>query len=231
MTILEAMQEGYLLATGKSGLPDAASTKYDRLYGLCVKFHRDWAYERSVDWNSCNVLVDAGKVTATDTFELNSDTKVIRLSQRPGDYIRITTTDNVFRYTLKSANSLYQDRYGNSVSKVGQSLRFSWAFTADDDAFGGTIKVPAYVELEPITSVNQDVEIDNTAWLPAIVAAQYVLSDAQLSYQYSDLIQQAGEIMQGMIRDNNAQIETYSTGENFFDNGLGYSGDCEDYYA
>lgn len=230
MTILLAMQEAYLLATGKTILPTAGSTKYDRLYGLCRKFHRDWAYERNVDWNSLNRLVPAGIVSATDTFALNSGTKVIRLSQRPGDYVRIVTASNVFQYQLNAASKLYQDRYGRSLSKVGQTIRFSKAFVATDQMVGGSIFVPAYVELSEITSVNDDLAIDNDAWLPAVVAAQYVLSDAGLSYQYPDLINQANEIMDGMKLDNQSGNESYSTGENFFDNSIGYTGDYRDDY-
>jgi hypothetical protein len=222
VTILEAMTEAYLLATGKSTLPTVGSAKYLRLYNLCKKYHRDWAYETGVDWNSLNTLVEAGTVTATDTFDLDSDTKVIRLSQRERDFVRIVSDTNTFLYSTKNASELYPGRFTKIVSKVGNTLRFPSAFTAESQEFGGTIYAPAYVELEEITSVNDDVLIDNPAWLPVRVAAQYVLPDAQLSYQSPDLIAQANDLMIGMKLDNNSGGETYSTGENFFDVGNAY---------
>lgn len=213
------MLEGYTLATGKTSLPSLNSTKYNRLYSLCKKFHRDWCYEKGTDWNSLSDTISAGNVTATDTFDLDADTKVIRLSQREDDYVQVTTTDNTINFIVKNASRLSQGTSKNYVSKVGQSIRFSRAFTSTDQEFGGAITVPAYLELEEITSVNDDVMIDNPAWLPVIVAAQYVLSDAQLSYQYPDLIEQANDLMDGMKLDNEPQNESYNTGESFFDVG------------
>lgn len=225
MTILEAMSQAYLLATGKSTLPAVGSTKYGRLYGLAVKFHKDWCYEPGVDWASLYQIVSAGSVTATDTFELASDNLVIRLSQRERDYVIINTTSNQFRYTIKNPSNLDASRYDNVVTRVGQSIKFSKPFVSTDQMFGGAILAPAYVELDDITSVSDDVQIDNSQWLPVVVSAQYVLSDAQLSYQYPDLIEQAKTIMDGMKLNNTSSGDTYSTGENYFDVGIGYTDD------
>lgn len=215
MTLLEAITEAYLLATGKSTLPTEGSAKYNRLINLAKKFYRDWQTEKGVDWNSLYEVVGAGTVTATDTFDL--DTDILKVSKRRGDFIRIlTTTDNRINFKLVPATELYRYQYSNAVAHIGTTLKFSRTFASTDQEFGGTIEVPAFIKLDDLSSTTDDVLIDNPAWLPAIVAAQYVLSDAQLSYQYPDLVNQAIELMDGMKLANGTQDDTYNTGEDFF---------------
>lgn len=231
MTLQDAMAQAYLLATGKSTLPAAGSTKYQRLYNLCIKFYRDWQTEPGVDWNSLYGLTNAGTVTATDTFDLQDE--VIKVSQRDGDFIRIlVTSPNGYRnFTLVPASQLYQNRYTTAVAKVGQTIKFSRAFTSTDPEFGKTIIVPAFLKLDDLEGLDDEVLIDNPAWLPVVVAAQYVLPDAQLSYQYPDLLEQAQDIMDGMKLANNTQADSYNTGQDFFYNSLGSTATrSDDYY-
>lgn len=232
MTLGDAMQETYLLATGKPTLPPSGSTKYNRLYRLCIKFYRDWQREPGVDWNSLYGLTTAGTVTATDTFEF--DDEVIKVSQRAGDFVRVlVTSPSTYRdFTLIPASQLYQGRYTNAVAKIGQTVKFSRTFASTDPEFGKTIYVPAYIALDDLLALTDDVLIDDPSWLPPISAAQYVLSDAQLNYQYPDLLQQAQDRMDAMRLANNTQGDTYATGQDFFYNGLGNSAiRSDEYYA
>lgn len=223
MTVLEAITDAYLLATGKSTLPTSGSAKYDRLFNLAKKFYRSWQKEKGTDWDSLYEVVGAGTVTATDTFEI--DTEIIKVSQRKGDYIRIVCTNgNTIPFKLVPASKLYEDRYANVVAKIGLNLKFSRTFSATDQEFGGTVEVPAYIKLDDLASESDDVLIDDPDWLPVVIAAQYVLSDAQLSYQYPDLLQQAQDLMDGMKLANNPQEETYTSDEDYFNVGLGPSG-------
>jgi hypothetical protein len=217
MNVLEAMQQAYLLATGKSTLPDSSSSKYNRLYNLVLKFYKDWQTEPGVDWNSLYQTLDAGAITATDTFDIDED--IIKLSQRKGDYVRIVTTSNTYYYKTINASRLNSNRYDHAVARVGNSLVFSKAFISTDPHIGGTLLVPCYVRLDDLTSTSDDILIDNPAWLPVVVAAQYVLSDAQLQYQYPDLLSQAQDLMNGMKLANDPQDETYDDDYSHFDNG------------
>jgi hypothetical protein len=142
------------------------------------------------------------------------------VSQREGDYVRITATDGgVVDFTLVPASRLYEYQYNDTVAKIGSTLKFSRTFTATDYEFGGTISVPVFKKLSDITTDASVVLIDNPAWLSVMVAAGYVLSDAQLTYQYGDLIAQATELMNGMKQANNSQDDTYCSATNFFEVG------------
>lgn len=217
MTLLEAMTEGYLLATGKATLPAAGSAKYNRLLSLAKKIYHDWQTETGVDWNSLHRVLNIGNVTATDEFAIGTD--IHKISQREEDAIRIVTDDNTHEFMLVPAPRLYRFRYGNAVAHIGANLKFSRTFAADDQEFGGAIHVPVFVKLTPLSDPADAVLIDNPNWLPAILAAHYVLSDRQLNYKYPDLIAQANDLMVGMKLANNPQSDTYNTGEDFFDVG------------
>lgn len=200
-TILDCMTDGYTLATGKSTLPVTGSSKYGRLFALAKKLYRDWQNEPGVDWNSLYQLVNVGTVTATDTFDI--DTDFWKVSQRDGDTIYVATTDgNKIPFKLVEASALYSYRYTNAVAVVGKTLVFSRAFTSDDQSFGGTLYVPLFAKLDEITSVNDDVLIDNPDWLSHAIASYYVMTDAQLNYLYPDLVNQTDQLMQTMKFDN-----------------------------
>ncbi len=222
MTLLEAITEGYLLATGKSTLPSSGSSKYNRLIALAKKCYRDWQTETGVEWNSLYEVVSAGTVTATDEFEL--DEEVNKLSQREGDNIRIVTDENqYYDYKYISPSRLYAYRYNKAVALIAEKrLRFSRGFTSSDPEFGSTISVPASIKLDDLVNLTDEILIDNPAWLPVMIAVHYVQSDAQLQYKYPDLLAHANDLMNGMKLANGSPDSTYSTGEDYFSNALGY---------
>lgn len=222
MTFLESITEAYLLAAGKSTLPAVNSAKYNKLVGFGIKSYRDWQVEKDADWDSLYDVVSAGTVTATDEFSIA--TPIIKISQRPGDYIRIVTVDDEeINYKLIPASRLYSNRYRNVVAKVGTKLKFPREFTSEDREFGGIIQVPAYVKLADLSSGSMSAEIliDNPAWHSTMTAAQYVLTDAQLNYKYPDLIAQAAELMTGMKLANEPQDQNYVDDDNHFEVGMG----------
>ena len=216
MTRLEAITEAYLIATGKTTLPAEGSSKRNKLTGLAKKLYRDWQVEKGVEWSSLYAVVSGGTVSATDTFELDTDINFI--SKQEGNFVRIRTAPNSYvNYILCKPQQLYQYRDGNYVAKVADnSVKFSKAFTASDSVFGGTIEVPAIIKLDDINSDTSEILIDNPQWLPARLAAQYVFNDRQLNYLYDDLLADANDMMQGMIDQNGTLSDSYNTGIDYF---------------
>jgi hypothetical protein len=218
MTILECMTDAYLLATGKPTLPAQGSTKYNRLYALAKRLHRRWQVEPDVDWNSLYAIVGAGTVTETDTFDL--DTDIHKISQRPGDYVYISKNGANYLYKLVDASELGRYRYAVCVALIGQTLKFSRPFTATDQVFGGTINVPAYVKLNEIESIDDDVLVDDPDWLAAAVAQYYVMPDSEMNYMLPDLQDQANELMTSMIQAN-YRDDSYQSDEDYLAAAIG----------
>lgn len=217
MTRLDAITEAYTIATGKSNLPIVGSSKRSKLTAAALKYYRDWQTETSVgEWQSLYQVITAGTVTTGSTFDL--DTEVHFLSQQDGNYVRINMgNNNYIDYAIVKPQQLYQYRGSRAVALITNSqIQFSTSFKTGDSALGGTIEVPASVKLDDLTSDTSEVLIDNPAWLPARIAAAYVLTDRQLNYLYDDLLQDANDLMQGMINYNNVLGDSYNTGINYF---------------
>ncbi len=213
MNRLEALQEAYTLATGKSTLP--TGTKLDKLVTLTRKAYRDWQTEPDTEWQSLYTVVSAGSVTATDTFEL--DTEINFISQEVTDPVRIKKDGQYQTYAVVRPQQLYGLREERAVAKTADNaIRFSHPFRPDDQFIGGSIEVPAIIKLDDLVRDNDEVLVDNPAWLPAKVAALYVLNDSQLNYLYSDLNDLANELMSGMKERNDSSADSYNTGIDYF---------------
>lgn len=218
MTIQEAVAETWLLATGKTNTL-TTGTKYARIIGLLDYFQRRWGRQVGVDWNSLyNPAVSLGTVTATDSFDIDTST-VRKLSAREGDSVRIVWDDGTSYtdYDLVAHDKLKDYSWGvnkESVSghvaaRVGNQLVFNHEFTSNDSQFGGEIFVPAYVFPDPITSTNtssEEVQVDDPSWLTTRAAAEYCRNDITRRSRYPELKQDAQEIMQRMLDDNEGQI-------------------------
>lgn len=211
MNRLEAITEAYLLCTSKTTLPAIGTAKRNQLTALARKFYRDWQTEPDTEWQSLYQDITAGTVSATDTFEL--DTEINFISKQDGNYINIDGTD----FTAVKPQQLYQYRYANAVAKVADnSIKFSKPFTADSPLLGKTINVPAIIKLDDITSDTSEILIDNPSWLPARIAAQYAYSYKSLRDMYDDLLAIANEHMISMKNANTSGNESYNTGVNYF---------------
>lgn len=218
MTRLEAITEAYVLATGKTTLPAVGQAKRSLLTNLCAKFYRDWQTEPSVgEWNSLYGVVGAGTVAAGTTV-YTLDTPIHFISERTGNTIRIRKTDgSPADFLLITPQQLYQYRNNDAVALVnGNQLQFSREFPADSDLIGGTIEVPAITKLDDLVDDTSDILIDNPAWLPVRIAAQYCYSYRSLRDMYPDLLDQANELMQGMINQNTPINSSYHTGIDYF---------------
>lgn len=169
-----------------------------------------------MEWGSLSQIVSGGTVTATDTFTLGADIHFI--SKQSNAVVRVKTGDNNYIYfkTVQPQQlHLYKD--SKAVAKVAaDTIKFSAPFKVGDQAIGGTIEVPAVVKLDDLNGDTSEVLIDNPAWLPARLAAQYVLTDRQLNYLYDDLLAQANELMISMKSADSAGNESTSTGIDYF---------------
>lgn len=209
------MQDGYSGATGKPTL-NATSSDYAKLFVLAKRLVREWQNEPDVEWESQHQLVGAGTVTATDTFDLDED--VWSISQRDGEYVYVKTISGQYiPYLLVSHADLDKHKYGNAVAFNGTQLTFSRAFTSDEQAFGGSISVPAFIKQDDITSVNDDVPIDNPDWLSAALSARYALTKSNLNYLYDDLLAIQNQLMQKM-KENNERVSDSIPDMPFFSN-------------
>lgn len=215
MTRAQAIDDAYLLATGKYPAPTTGS-KRNRLTALAKKFYRDWQTEPGEEWDILSSDVSAGTVTATDTFEL--DEEINYISKKLDTLVRIEVSPtNTTYYRVVPASDLSKYAGQNVVAQMSTTeIKFATAFPANSPLLGGTIKVPAILKLEDLDSDSSEVLIINPAWLPARMAAQYVMTDNQLSDLYPDLLDQANELMRGMKQANDPASPTTSTGIDYF---------------
>ncbi len=220
MTITESITATYLRAVGKATPPATTTTKYSRIVGLLDFYQRRWAREPQINWNSLYTPnFSIGNVTATDTFDL--DTSSIRaLSNREGDYVRIMWADGVgySDYSIVNHDELKQFYRGqnkewprgNYCTQIGPTVVFNHEFISTDPEFGGDIQVPIYGFPDPINTNNPDsdeVQVDDPDWLVTRCAAEYVRNDLTRRVRYPELLQEANEMMQRMISDNDNQID------------------------
>ena len=206
MTTSEFVQAVILKATGKASNLVSTDTKWIKIVSIANRQIRKW--ERVADWNS---LYDPhyviGTVSATDTYEL--DDEVRKLSDTPGDTVRIVydTDNNLFsEWQVVNAERLKQYSSGNYCAQVGKNLVFNKTFKTTDTEYGGSIQVPVYLYAEPLTSASSEVPVDDPEWLICMTAAEYVRNDVTKQNQYPNLVQEANDILQTMIDDNDGQI-------------------------
>lgn len=233
MLVNTAIQKAYLLAAGKATMPAADTTKYTKILGL-LNFYKDvWAQEPGVQWQSIRSLASlSATVSATDTYALPTAVLLgtAKLSDQEGDFVRIIHTGGLVEsdYSLVKDSKLYRDgpsvnnpggeginTWGNCARR-GSNLVFDVPFTASSVQFGGTIKVPVYTTPADMVTSSSDpadvVEVDDPYWIIFMAAAEYVRNDVTKQNQYSNLIAQAINCMDGMKENNEAQIEEVYNG-------------------
>lgn len=224
MTRETAITDAYMYATGKSvAIGSIPSAKRNLLTSLAIKFNRDWQTENGIEWDSLYSVVSAGTVTATNQFTLATPINFVSTDkQRENNKVRVLCADGVTYVEFMSVkpSELYSNRYRNAVAHVASSgvdsVKFSRAFTTSDQAYGGTIQVPAITKLGDLTTDASTVYIDNPEWLPWRMAAQYAYSYKSLRDMYPDLLDKANELMTGMIGRNISGNESTSTGVDYF---------------
>lgn len=218
MTVSEFITTTYLFATGKVTPPSAGTTKYNKLLALGNIFLQNWASESGVDWKSLRTIFTFGAtVSATDTYAL--PTTIGKLSKTEGDFVRITHTDGTTEsdYTIIPIERLYDDERklnnsgGDYCAVSGSNLIFKAPFTADSAQFGGTITIPGYAIPATLTTGTDVIQVDDPYWLCFMSAAEYIRTDLTRQAQYSNLVAQANNVMEGMKSDNNTQRESAIT--------------------
>lgn len=210
MTLSEAITKTYLLAEGKGTAPAATSNKYSKIVGLLNVCQEMWQDEPDSDWDSLydNVTL-AGTITATDTFALGATVREI--SQRDGNYVKITCTDgNVVYVPLVRADQLNEHGANGSrvCAKVGSNLVFSIAFTTSSAEFGGTVQVPAYTNVATLSGASDVIQVDKPLWLCYMAAAEYCRTSTSLGYRTDELVQRANQLMQDMKQAQGASQPT-----------------------
>jgi hypothetical protein len=218
MTLLEAITEANLLATGKATAPSNTSSRYLALKGFSNVVQRMWQDEPDVQWDSLKITVTlAAVVTATDTFSIGSSVREI--SQRDGDYIHIVHTDGVTitYYELVEPDQLqeYKRNSMQAVARVGANLVFAIEFTADSPQLSGAIRVPCYTYVSTLSDDSDIIQVDNPTWVTLMMAAEYCRTKTSLVGRVDGLVARAGEIMQKMKQQqdsDNVEVQRESIG-------------------
>lgn len=222
MTRKDAIEDAYSLSTGKAvDISSIPTDKRDLLTKFAMKFYREWQLEPGMEWDSLYQVIGGGSVTATDTFTLDTDINFVATQeQHELNTVRILLNDdmNYINYTLVKPGELYLNRYQNAVAHIPStnSLKFSRKFVSGEQAFGGSIQVPAIIKLDDINSDGDDILLDDPEWLSWRMAAQYVFSFKSLRDMYDDLLNGANDRMQGMIGRNGSGNDSTSSGVDYF---------------
>lgn len=204
MTAEEFVTAVFLKATGKKPSFGPGHPKWDKILGIGNFYIDQWARERGVDWHSLYSVIDSGTVSATDTFDLDSEIRKISLNE--DDLIRVKHLDGSYTdYETVPRERLKRYSYGNYVAQAGRLLVFSREFTEQDPQFGGTIQVPGYLHPRHLEDSSDEVPVDDPNWLVLISAAEFIRNDITRQNQYGNLTAEANEAMTAMKDDNGAQ--------------------------
>ena len=208
MTLDELVAATYIVSTGKVSSLAFADTKYQKILAIANNQIRVWQDTKGVDWSSLYERRHSiGTVSATDTFDLDDDIR--KLSDTLGDYVAVINGDIEQEYDVVPADTLSRYESGSKVcAQIGRTLVFRDAFTSSDPVYGGTVYVPVYLYAQELTAAGDDVPVDIPQWLVLSTAAEYIRNDVTKQNQYPNLQQQANELMERMIDDNDAQIIT-----------------------
>lgn len=226
MTTSDLVAAVYLKATGKRSTLTSSDEKWLKILAIANDKVDEWQNTPNVDWSSLYnpSLSFSGTITATDTFAIPSTVR--KISDTRGDFVRIYWTDGT-TYTnfevvpadrLKDYTTITDDITSTSSSaanvcaQVGTNLVFARTFATTDSEYGGTIKAPVYLYADTLVSATPGagetttVPVDIPRWLVYACAGEYVRNDITKQNQYPNLVQEANELLQRMIDDNDAQI-------------------------
>lgn len=211
MNTTTAVKRANFLATGKASDLVAGTAKYLKVLEALNIAKSDWFNEPNTYWRSTREYVEVGTVSATDAYDL--DEEITKISTESNDNVLIENGANTYRYAIVPAGQLYspQDVEGDVdgvCAKVGSQLVFAEAFTASSAEFGGTIRLPHYVEPDDLADPNDDYLIDNPQFGCYMAASILVSNDVTKSYREPSLVASANNLMDGMKADNMAQLES-----------------------
>lgn len=202
------------MATGKLPSFTTGSVKWLKILAIANFKINEWANEPGVDWGSLyDPSFTIGTVSATDSYAIPSTVR--KLSDRPGDTIRINHTGGV-NYTdydivphddlkMHYAGQNKNYPYGYYAAQMGSNLKFNYTFTDTSPQFGGTIKAPVYTFPSQLVNDSDVVPVDVPQWLVVACAAEYVRTSQTRVGQYPNLLNEANALMDRMKQDNDGQ--------------------------
>lgn len=202
MTLQELANAVILKATGKATILEPESAKYEKIRGIANSYQHVWMHEPGQHWNSLYERARSlGTIGIKDTYELDEDIAEISIAR--GDDVYILTLDEKrIPYELVVYDDLNNHSIGNFCAQIGQSLVFNRQFKEDDLEYGGKIYAPIYRALEDLESPDDDILVDDPYWLVFMSAAEYIRNDIVKQNQYGNLINEANNLMTGMIARN-----------------------------
>lgn len=214
MTLAQLVSDVSYKANGKVNSFATGTTKWLKITAIANQYIRQWANEFGVDWTSLYTPeLSFGVVTNTDSFAVPATVK--KISDRPGDIVRIKHTGGV-QYTdydvvphddlkmyYSGQNKEYP--YGFYCAQIGSNLVFNHKFISTDPQFGGTIYAPVYTAPTELAADSDVVPVTDPMWLVLMVAAELNRTDITRQGQYPNLINEANTLMQRMKENNDGQ--------------------------
>lgn len=209
-TVAWTIQKAFLHAQRKATPPAAGTSKYEALLGIADSMQHMWQDEDGVDWNSLYSLETISTVTATDTFDLPDEVNYILKDE--DSPILVTNGTSTTAYKLVTARQLYRNQDSDACAQIGRTLVFSRAFTSTSSQLGYSIKVPAILYTEDITSENDEVQVDDPMWLAYMMAAEFNRGDVVKRDTYDQLLALADACMVKMKNANQGSHELVTSG-------------------
>lgn len=202
MTLQELINAVILKATGKATTLSQENAKWQKIRGIANYYQQAWLNEPGQYWNSRYERArQIGTISKGDEYALDDD--IMEVSVAKGDNVYVLTNDEKkVKFQLVSYDDLQNYPTGNYCAKIGQNLVFNNGFSDTDPCFGGKLFVPVYTTIEDLEDPNDDVSVDDPIWLVTIVAAEYIRNDIVKQNQYGNLMAEANNLMDGMIRRN-----------------------------
>ena len=195
-----------LKATGKvRNLPET-DKKYQKILGIANMYIPVWQSEPNVDWQSLYDPAYTIDTLSTDQAYAIDMTKVAKVSDVLGDTIKVKKDGREREYTTVPPEQAGMYKGQNCCTIAGNKLVFIDPIRGDDHMIGGQITIPAYLHAPLLTSQSSIVPVDNPMWLVTMCAAEYARNDILLQNQYSNLVEEANQLMQKMIENNAAQV-------------------------
>jgi hypothetical protein len=194
-----------LKATGKvRNLPET-DKKYQKILGIANLYIQQWESEPNVDWQSLyDPSYSIGILSTKQSYDIDTD-EVLKISDIPGDTIKIRKDNQVREYATVPPEQLGMYKGSNYCTIAGNKLLLIDPITDDDPMLGGKIEMPVYLRASMLTGASSTVPVDNPMWLVVMCAAEYARNDILLQNQYGNLIEEANQLMQKMIENNGAQ--------------------------
>ena len=219
MTLQELINAVMLKATGKPTILANNNTKWEKIRGIANYYQQAWLNEPGVHWNSRYERArQIGTISNNDEYELDDEIKAI--STAKGDNVYVLTNDgDKIKFQLVGYDDLQNYPTGNYCAKLGKTLVFNARFVEDDPCYGGKLYAPVYTGLDDLESGDDDILVDSPEWLVTMTAAEYIRNDIVKQNQYGNLIAEANNLMEAMIRNNRANQVRHVRGN--FRNGGG----------